>query len=232
MVRPICLAFLIAFLNQLSGINAMLYFALRIFEITGLYIYSATTHVRVGIGLTNLVFTFIGFVRLIPHLLDAKPVDHRLLRLHPFTWALFMGFLCVYSPSYPFVFSRFIAALCCGTGWFIRVFISEIFPNRNRAAGQALGSSTHWIFAALLTLFFPVITERMAPGTIFAFFCFMMILQLFYLRFMVHETKGVPLEKMLQELGRAIVEIHALRNVQEFLNLERAKLCGKRAKHG
>jgi hypothetical protein len=71
----------------------------------------------------------------------------------------------------------------------------------NRATGQALGSSTHWIFAAMQTPFSPIMAEPMAPGTIFALFCFMMLLQLPWVRFMAHETKGVLLEKTLQELG-------------------------------
>lgn len=199
LLRPILLAFLIAFFNQLSGINAVLYFAPRIFEMTGLQSSSAMVQ-SVGIGLTNLVFTFVG-LWLIDYL-----GRRTLLIIGSFGYILSLG-LCswaFYAQQFtlvPFCIFAFIAAHAVGQGTVIWVFISEIFPNRNRAAGQALGSSTHWIFAALLTLFFPIMTERMAPGTIFAFFCFMMILQLLWVRFMVHETKGVPLEKMLQELG-------------------------------
>jgi len=82
----------------------------------------------------------------------------------------------------------------------IWVFISEIFPNRNRASGQALGSFTHWTFAALLTLFFPKMVEAFAPATVFGFFCFMMVLQLVWVKFMVPETKGVSLEDMQERL--------------------------------
>ena len=88
------------------------------------------------------------------------------------------------------------------------MFISEIFPNRHRAGGQALGSSTHWIFAALLTTFFPMMVEwsganshPQRAGFIFAFFCFMMVLQLAWVKFLVPETKGVPLEEMQRKLG-------------------------------
>ena len=199
LMRPILLAFLIAFFNQLSGINAVLYFAPRIFEMTGLQSSSAMMQ-SVGIGLTNLVFTFVGL-----WLID-RLGRRILLIIGSFGYILSLG-LCswaFYTQHFtivPFCIFAFIAAHAVGQGAVIWVFISEIFPNRNRAAGQALGSSTHWIFAALLTLFFPIMTERMAPGTIFAFFCFMMLLQLLWVRFMVHETKGVPLEKILQELG-------------------------------
>ena len=83
----------------------------------------------------------------------------------------------------------------------IWVLISEIFPNRHRAEGQALGSFTHWIFAALLTTFFPKMVTAFAPGQVFGFFCFMMFLQLIWVKFMVPETRGVPLEQMQKKLG-------------------------------
>jgi hypothetical protein len=80
------------------------------------------------------------------------------------------------------------------------VFISEIFPNRHRAEGQALGSFTHWIFAALLTTFFPQMVAAFPPGYVFAFFCGMMVLQLAWVTLMVPETKGVPLEQIQHRL--------------------------------
>jgi len=199
LMRPILLAFLIAFFNQLSGINAVLYFAPRIFEMTGLQSRSAMLQ-SVGIGLTNLVFTFVGL-----WLID-RLGRRTLLIIGSFGYILSLG-LCSWAfyarhfSIVPLCIFAFIAAHAVGQGAVIWVFISEIFPNRNRASGQALGSSTHWIFAALLTLFFPIMTERIVPGTIFAFFCFMMCLQLLWVLFVVHETKGVPLEKMMQELG-------------------------------
>jgi MFS family permease len=81
--------------------------------------------------------------------------------------------------------------------------VSAIFPNRQRAEGQALGSFTHWIFAALLTTFFPKMVTAFAPGYVFLFFCGMMVLQLLWVRTMVPETKGVPLEQMQRRLGVA-----------------------------
>ncbi len=95
----------------------------------------------------------------------------------------------------------FIAAHAIGQGAVIWVFISEIFPNRHRAEGQALGSATHWVFAALLTTFFPLMMAAMAPGYVFCIFCGMMVLQLAWVKFMVPETKGVPLEQMQKRLG-------------------------------
>ena len=83
----------------------------------------------------------------------------------------------------------------------IFVFISEIFPNRHRAEGQALGSFTHWIFAAAITTFFPKMVSAFPPGYIFSFFTFMMVLQLLWVATMVPETKGLPLEQIQKELG-------------------------------
>ena len=94
----------------------------------------------------------------------------------------------------------FIAAHAVGQGTVIWVLISEIFPNRHRAHGQALGSLTHWTFAALLTTFFPSMVTAFAPGYVFLFFCGMMVLQLLWVKLMVPETKGVPLEEIEHRL--------------------------------
>jgi hypothetical protein len=83
----------------------------------------------------------------------------------------------------------------------IWVLISEIFPNQHRAAGQALGSSTHWLFAALLTLVFPSMAAMLPPSVIFGFFCGMMVLQLLWVVLFVPETRGVALEDMAAKLG-------------------------------
>jgi hypothetical protein len=95
----------------------------------------------------------------------------------------------------------FIASHAVGQGAVIWVFISEIFPNRHRAEGQALGSATHWVFAALLTTVFPLMMAAFAPGYVFCIFCGMMVLQLLWVQFMMPETKGVPLEQMQKRLG-------------------------------
>ena len=280
---PILLAFLIAFFNQLSGINAILYFAPRIFGLTGSGAEDALRQ-SVGIGVTNLLFTFVGL-----WLID-RLGRRRLLFIGSFGYILSLG-LCAAAflhwapqfkvasnaweligvatklekadtpgrakvemdfaearkalvaatanPAYepgpvlvpddatPGLAKRiaeaaltkasksagsgglvvvlcifaFIASHAVGQGAVIWVFISEIFPNRQRAEGQALGSFTHWTFAALLTTFFPKMVTAFPPGYVFLFFCFMMCLQLLWVKFLVPETKGVPLEQMQKRLG-------------------------------
>jgi len=196
---PILLAVLIAFFNQLSGINAVLYFAPRIFELTGLGAKAALLQ-SVGIGVTNLIFTFVG-LGLIDRLgrrtlLYIGSVGY-ITSLGLVAWAFFTEHFSIV----PVCIFAFIAAHAVGQGAVIWVFISEIFPNRHRAEGQALGSFTHWIFAALLTTFFPKMVTAFAPGYVFAFFCGMMVLQLIWVKCMVPETKGVPLEQMQKKLG-------------------------------
>jgi MFS transporter, SP family, arabinose:H+ symporter len=195
---PILLAFLIAFFNQLSGINAILYFAPRIFELTGLGPKAAMLQ-SVGIGVTNLLFTFVG-LRLIDRLgrrtLLYLGSFGYILSLGLTSWAFFTGHLSIV----PACIFAFIAAHAVGQGAVIWVFISEIFPNRHRAQGQALGSFTHWTFAALLTTFFPSLVTAFAPGYVFLFFCGMMMLQLLWVKLMVPETKGVPLEEIEHRL--------------------------------
>jgi len=196
---PILLAFLIAFFNQLSGINAILYFAPRIFELTGLGEKSALLQ-SVGIGITNLTFTFVGL-----WLID-RLGRRTLLYIGSFgyiaslgltAWAFFTGHFAI-VPACVFAF---IAAHAVGQGTVIWVFISEIFPNRHRAEGQALGSFTHWLFAALLTTFFPKLVTSFPPGYVFLLFCAMMVLQLIWVKLFVPETKGISLEQMQRQLG-------------------------------
>lgn len=196
--RPILLAFLIAFFNQFSGINAVLYFAPRIFELAGLGTKAALLQ-SVGIGITNLIFTFVG-LWLIDRLgrrtlLYIGSVGY-ITSLALTAWAFFTQH---YSIVPPCIFA-FIASHAVGQGAVIWVFISEIFPNRQRAEGTALGCFTHWICAALITTFFPTVVTAFAPGYIFAFFSGMMVLQLIWVKTMVPETKGVPLEEMQQRL--------------------------------
>jgi MFS transporter, SP family, arabinose:H+ symporter len=196
---PILLAFLVAFFNQLSGINAILYFAPRIFELTGLGTKAALLQ-SVGIGVTNLIFTFVGL-----WLID-RLGRRTLLYIGSFGYILSLGltswaFYTQHFTIVPACIFAFIAAHAVGQGAVIWVLISEIFPNRHRAEGQALGSFTHWFFAALLTTVFPKMVTAFAPGTVFLFFCFMMVLHLLWVKLMVPETKGVPLERMQAKLG-------------------------------
>ncbi len=191
---PILLAVLIAFFNQLSGINAVLYFAPRIFELTGLEEKAALLQ-SVGIGVTNLLFTFVGL-----WLID-RLGRRTLLYLGSVGYIASLG-LCswaFFTETYaivPACIFAFIAAHAVGQGAVIWVFIAEIFPNRHRAQGQSLGSFTHWMFAALLTLAFPSLVTAFAPGWVFLFFCLMMVLQLVWVKFMAPETAGRPLEEL------------------------------------
>jgi SP family arabinose:H+ symporter-like MFS transporter len=198
---PIALAFLVAFFNQLSGINAILYFAPRIFAMTGLAPQAALLQ-SVGIGVTNLIFTFVG-LGLIDRLgrrtlLIIGSIGY-LLSLGGCAWAFFTH----HESLVPALIFAFIAAHAVGQGTVIWVLISEIFPNRYRAAGQSLGSATHWVFAALLTTLFPLMVAAFHPGAIFLLFFFMMALQLVWVLTMVPETKGVPLEEIQRRLGLA-----------------------------
>jgi sugar porter (SP) family MFS transporter len=195
---PIALAILIAFFNQLSGINAVLYFAPRIFEMTGLAHESALLQ-SVGIGITNLIFTFVGLWMIDRFgrrtLLYIGSVGY-IVSLALTGWAFFTQHYSIV----PVCIFAFIASHAVGQGSVIWVFISEIFPNRYRAKGQSLGSSTHWIFAALITTFFPKVVTSFHPGYIFLFFSFMMCLQLIWVKLMVPETKGVSLEELQKKL--------------------------------
>lgn len=284
---PILLAFLIAFFNQLSGINAILYFAPRLLELAGI---DNALSASILLGVTNLAFTYVGL-----WLID-KLGRRSLLFMGSLGYIIALG-ICAFAflryPAFKVVSSAidvresakqmaaieypetplsdadkadirqayanarsalaaatqgdgyngaavtiaddktpaqaketakqvkteaadilgfkstvvliflmlFIAAHAVGQGAVIWVFISEIFPNRQRASGQALGSFTHWIFAALITLFFPKAIKAFDAGIIFAFFCFMMVLQLVWVKFMMPETKNIPLEEMQKKLG-------------------------------
>ena len=278
---PILLAFLIAYFNQLSGINAILYFAPRIFGLTGSENALAQS---VGIGFTNLMFTFVGlwlidrlgrrtllFIGSFGYILslglcavafftwapqfkaasaavDVKAAADSLNKANPARVTaltqeleakkktLVAATAVAASGAQPVVFSAdasleavkatattalqqasqaagsgglmvlicifaFIASHAVGQGVVIWVFISEFFPNRHRAEGQALGSATHWVFAALLTTCFPLMMAALAPGYVFLIFCGMMVLQLIWVKTMVPETKGISLEDMQQRLG-------------------------------
>ncbi len=198
---PILLAFLVAFFNQLSGINAILYFAPRIFELAQLDKQAALLE-SVGIGVTNLLFTLLGL-----WLIDR--VGRRTLLLVGSLGYIASLALCSWGFAtgqysiVPGCIFAFIAAHAVGQGAVIWVLIAEIFPNQYRAAGQALGSFTHWIFAALITSVFPTVVRNFAPEAIFGFFAGMMVLQLIWVLWMVPETKGVPLEELQAKLHTA-----------------------------
>ncbi len=200
---PILLAMAIAFFNQMSGINAILYFAPRIFSMTGLAAEAAALQ-SIGIGVTNLVFTFVGL-----WLID-RLGRRTLLYIGSCGYILSLGLTSAafFSGHYAFVplcIFAFIAAHAIGQGAVIWVYISEIFPDRHRAEGQALGSFTHWMFAALLTTFFPTLVSAFPAGGVFAFFTFMMVLQLVWVHLRMIETKGLSLEVVQRRLEPAAV---------------------------
>ena len=190
--KPLLLAFLFSFFNQLSGINAVLYYAPRIFEKAHLDKSSALLQ-SAGIGVANLIFTLLGW-----YLIDR--VGRKVLMYIGSIGYITSLSLIAYSFSsdsfefVPMYIFAFIAAHAIGQGSVIWVFISEIFPNSVRASGMAWGSLTHWILAALITNFFPIFTNILGESTIFTFFALMMVAQLAYVRFLMPETKGATLE--------------------------------------
>ncbi len=199
---PIMLAFFIALFNQLSGINAIIYFAPRVFEMAGID-QSAAFLQSAGIGLVNLVFTLIG-LNLIDRLGRKKlmligSVGY-ILSLSAIAAAFYFQFSGgIIVPVLVFVF---IASHAIGQGAVIWVFISEVFPNNVRAYGQSLGCSVHWILAAIITSVFPLLAHRFGAAPLFLFFALMMVLQLLWVIFKMPETKGVSLEQLEQKLVR------------------------------
>ncbi len=195
--RMIVLAFLISFFNQLSGINFILYYAPEILEMAG-FATKESLYNSVIIGLTNIVFTFAGLMMI-------DRLGRRLLLIIGsvgYLVSLTGVSLSFYWQTNPhwialFIFA-FIASHAIGQGTVIWVFISEIFPNRIRAAGQSFGVGIHWLFAALITLVGPsvIVLYQTNPWPIFSFFAFMMLLQLIFSIFMMPETKGKSLEEI------------------------------------
>lgn len=195
---PLILAFLFAFFNQASGINAVIYYAPRIFELTGLGKASALLSTS-GIGVVNFLSTLTGW-----YLIDR--VGRRMLMyIGSLGYIVSLGLIAYsfYAESYQFVpyyIFAFIAAHAIGQGSVIWVFISEIFPNSVRASGMAWGSLTHWVFAALVANFFPIVTDNLGPTTIFASFMVLMFGQLLYVHFWMPETKGANLEEIEKQV--------------------------------
>lgn len=196
--KPLLLAFFFSFFNQVSGINAVLYYAPRIFEKADLDKSSALLQ-SAGIGVANLIFTLLGW-----YLIDR--VGRKILMYIGSIGYIVSLLLIAYSfyrstfelvPVYIFAF---IAAHAIGQGSVIWVFISEIFPNSVRASGMAWGSLTHWILAALITNFFPIFTTLFGETYIFLFFAGMMVCQLIYVKFWMPETKGATLEDLEKQI--------------------------------
>lgn len=195
---PIMLAVVFAFLNQVSGINAIIYYAPRIFEMTGLGNSSALIS-TVGIGVINLVFTMLGMT-----LIDRT--GRRILMIIG-SFGLILSLALVANAFFsdqfggvPIFLFIYIAFFALSQGAVIWVFIAEIFPNEIRASGQSLGSFTHWMLAAIVANSFPYFANKFGGGSIFLFFTVMMVLQLFFAWRVMPETKG----KSLEEIGKGM----------------------------
>ncbi|WP_018628748.1 sugar porter family MFS transporter [Niabella aurantiaca] len=206
--RPIIMAVLVALFNQLSGINAIIYFAPRVFELAGLGKSTAFLQ-SAGVGLVNLVFTMLGL-----YLID-RLGRKKLMLIGSLGYILSLGaiaaafyFQFLGGMAVPVLVFIFIAAHAIGQGAVIWVFISEIFPNQVRSYGQSLGSSVHWVMAAIITSVFPFFANDPAigPAKIFLFFMLMMVLQLLWVLFKMPETKGVSLEEMEEKLGTGVMK--------------------------
>jgi sugar porter (SP) family MFS transporter len=196
---PILLAFLLAFFNQLSGINAVIYYAPRILKEVGLGENAALLSTT-GIGLINLFFTMFGLSLIDRYgrrfLMYVGSIGY-IISLAAVAFAFFNGLSGAFVPAMLFLF---IAAHAVGQGAVIWVFISEIFPNSVRAYGNSLGSSTHWVFAALIAGLFPYFNGKYGGGAIFAFFALMMVFQLLFVWKMMPETKGATLEELEEKM--------------------------------
>ena len=193
---PVMLAILFAVFNQLSGINAIIYYSPRIFEMTGLGTSSSLLSTA-GLGVINFTFTLLAM-----NFIDK--IGRRTLMLIGS-----VGLICTlamvsysfYSTSIngwavPVFLFIYIAFFAFSQGAVIWVFISEIFPNQVRAKGQTLGSTTHWIMAAIIAFSFPYFAEKVGGGTTFLFFCLMMCIQLIFVWKIMPETKGKSLEQI------------------------------------
>lgn len=194
--KPISIAFLVAMFNQFSGINAILYYAPRIFELSGLS-NADSMFQSILVGITNGIFTILGMI-----LID-KVGRRKLLIAGSIGMSICLGLIAktFYAQEftgyalliYLLIYIMFFAF---STGAVIWVLIAEIFPNHIRGKGQSLGSFTHWFFAALITFLFPVVAKmsQAGVGIAFTFFSIMMVIQIIVVWRYFPETKGRTLE--------------------------------------
>ena len=206
--KPIMLAVVFAFFNQMAGINAIIYYAPRIFEMTGLGSESALLSTT-GIGVTNLIFTMVG-IFLIDRTGRKKLMLIGSLGLILMLTLVAFAFFRESFGGVPLFLFTYIAFFAMSQGAVIWVFISEIFPNEVRAQGQSLGSFTHWILAAIVANIFPLAANYFGGGPVFIFFAIMMVLQLIFVIRIMPETKGMSLEeleeKLLADSGKQIAD--------------------------
>ena len=201
-LKPILYAVLIATFNQLSGINAILYYAPRIFEIAGVLRDSALLQ-SILIGLTNLIFTMIAMI-----IID-KVGRRKLLLVGSVGMIIFLALIAkgFYFGTLKGYFMMiylmgFIASFATSLGAVIWVIISEVFPNSVRSKGQVLGSVTHWIWSAILSWIFPIIIGGYENGgmLIFGFFALAMTFNFFFALKVLPETKNKSLEQLQKDL--------------------------------
>ena len=197
---PVFLAVAFAIFNQVSGINAIIYYAPRIFEMTGMGRNSSLLS-TVGIGIVNFIFTLVAI-----NFID-KIGRKTLMLIGSIGLVLTLGLVsqAFYSQNFSgwsvtIYLLVYIAFFAFSQGAVIWVFIAEIFPNQVRAKGQTLGSCTHWVMAALIAFSFPMLAERLGGGNTFLFFSIMMVLQLIFVWKVMPETKGKSLEQIERSL--------------------------------
>lgn len=196
---PIFLAVSIGMFNQLSGINAILYYLNDIFGYAGFNKVSSDLQ-AVAIGATNLIFTMVAM-----SVIDRIGRKTLLLIGSVGTAACLAGVAAIFlTHSHQnllvWLLVGYIASFAFSQGAVIWVFISEVFPNRVRAKGQSLGSFSHWFMNAVISGVFPLLAAS-SGGYPFIFFSLMMCLQFFVVLFVYPETKGVTLEQMQKKLG-------------------------------
>ncbi len=198
--KPIIYAVLLAVFNQFTGINAILYYAPRIFEMAGFSRDLAFLQ-PIFIGGTNLLFTLIG-MSIIDKYGRKKLLLSGAVGMYIFLVLTAFGLKGGASEFLLFYIIGFIASFALSQGAVIWVFISEIFPNAVRAQGTSLGSTTHWVMAALISWVFPIVVENFASGGfyIFLFYAIMVVVSFFFVMRMP-ETKGKSLEQIQEELN-------------------------------
>lgn len=193
---PVFLAISFAVFNQVSGINAIIYYAPRIFEMTGLGTGSALLS-SVGLGIVNFIFTLLAM-----NFID-RYGRRKLMFIGSVGLIITLGLVAIafYTQNFngysvPIYLFLYIAFFAFSQGAVIWVFISEIFPNEVRAKGQALGSFTHWLMATVIAFTFPYFTEKLGGGNSFMVFGIFMVLQLVFVWRIMPETKGKSLEEV------------------------------------
>ena len=195
------LVVLFASFNQLTGINVFIYYAPRIFELTGLSAKEAIWQTFLSVGVTNLIFTVLAMFaidRFGRKMLMYTGTVGLIASLSLMSYAYFSQSFDKYSVMFYLI--GFIASFAFSQGAVCWVFMAEVFPNQLRNHGQSLGAFTHWTFNFGISLVFPGLVTTLGGGIVFAFFALMMVLQFFYVWKMMPETRGKSLEALQKEL--------------------------------